>query len=119
MHVKHYSTLVGNIFGHTMLLAMWLAIEVSFEHWVVPLFPIETPMFQIAFMVARLLFLLTPLTFIVIWMRRDIICAWYGTQREIAVAQAAAECKEDTTDESAGTRIRIPLGEERQEERQK
>lgn len=119
MHLKQYSALVGNILGHTALLAVWLVIEFTFEHWVVPLFPIETLMFRIAFSVARVLFLLAPLTFILIWLRRDIVCAWYGTQMEISTAQSGSTSMEaevgakdiGAKKDTATAKIRIPLGE--------
>ena len=81
MHFKQYAMLAGNILGHTTLLGIWLGIEFSFNHWIVPLFPIETMDFQIAFTIARILFLLLPLSFILVWMRGDIVCAWYRTKK--------------------------------------
>jgi hypothetical protein len=119
MHFKQYSMLAGNILGHTVLLAVWLGIEFSFDHWVVPLFPIGTLTFYIAFTIAKLLFLLLPLGFILVWMRRDLLCAWYQTQREIAEVQAAAKTVEEIPDVQVKPekKIRIPLTEERQSEK--
>ena len=116
MHIKQYSMLIGNILGHTFLLAVWLGIEYSFEHWIVPLFPIGGPSpFIIAFWIARALFLFTPLAFIVIWLRRDIACAWYKTRKEIVAAKTLAENVETAggiKENIIATKMRIPLSEE-------